>query len=171
MTINTEGKPTNDITVQGIVISIPAPFEDGDALTANAAAALNQTYAENIRNNMANHIKKEKAKADEAGTELDPAAIQAHVNEYVSTYEFGVRRGGGAIVVDPVEKEALSIAMGKVKESLKGQGYNLREVGHERIKELAVQALDKYPQLREQAAKIVEMRSEVGSDSLDLDLG
>lgn len=85
------------ITIAGQSFVIPLRYIVGHQITEGEAAALNQTLAENIRNNMAKKVK------DGAG--------QAEVTEYATGYEFTV--GGVASerkVVDPIEREARKIA-------------------------------------------------------------
>lgn len=159
--------PREDAQIQGETFSIPAPYDEGHTLNANEAMALNQLLKENVRNNFATRVKK----AKEEGA-FDPKQMQQDLEQYVSEYEFGVRRGGGgAQPVDPIEKEALNIAKDKVKQSLKSQGYKITDVGAEKINQLAQQVLDKYPKIREQAKQIVDLKRQTGEESMQLDVG
>lgn len=151
--------PRADKTIQGLVFSVPQPFTEGHTCTANEAAVLNQTLAENVRNNMA-------SKVDKAKENGSTDNIQAEIDEYVTGYEFGVRKGGSIGPKDPVEREALAIAESKVKEALKAKGYSLKDVGTERIRELAKETIGKYPEITEQARQIVETRKSVGEEVL-----
>jgi len=93
-------------------------------LTESEAAVLNQTLAENIRNNFASVVEKANDAAMDAATKAaktdeerqaalavraNPADLQPQLDSYVSTYEFGVRTGGGP-KLDPIEREAKRIA-------------------------------------------------------------
>lgn len=152
--------PRQTVTIQGQVLAVPAPFEDGHTCTANESAVLNQTLAENVRNNCAKRIKA----AIEAGK--TDKEIQKEIDTYVTEYTFGVRTGGRS--GDPVQTMALGIATDKVKEALKKRGVKIKDVGVEKIKELAQQALDDYPQITEQATQIVKMQS---ADVGDINVG
>lgn len=160
---NTE---TREVTIQGNQFNVPAPFAEGHPCTANEAAALNQLLAENVRNNFSKRVKE----TVEAGGDI--ASLQKELDNYVAEYEFGVRRsaGGGRAPVDPVEKEALNLATERVKDSLREKGYKVSDIGNAKIKELAADAVEKYPHFRDQAKKIVKERSKIGSDALELDL-
>lgn len=152
----TDETPRSTITIAGVVVECPQPFAEGHILSANEAAALNQTFSENIRNNLAKHFKE-----NAENSEFDP---QAAVDEYVPTYSFGVRRGRS--VADPIEREAYRMALESVKEALKNAGYKLKEVGDEKLEDMVAQALETYPVFREKAKALVESRVSIGLDSL-----
>lgn len=178
--------PTHDITIAGIPLAAPAPYTEGHTLTTNEAAVLNQTLAENLRNNFASKVKAAVAKANgiekvsdlPTGDEyagllaaVDTDALASEFAAYVTEYEFGVRRTGTSRgPVDPVEREAVSMAREKVKVALKKKGLNLKDVDAETINKAVEQVLEKYPVIREQAAQVVAMRSEVAADELELDV-
>ncbi len=46
------------ITIQGANFNAPQPYDEGHVLTVNEASALNQVFAENLRNNFAARIKR-----------------------------------------------------------------------------------------------------------------
>lgn len=165
---NVENATRTAITVAGVSLSVPAPFVEGHVLRPNEAAALNQTYAENLRNNFASNVKKAIETAGDAKN-LDLESLQNEMDEYITKYDFGVRRGGGGTrVVDPIEREALNLAKEKVKTALRNKGHNLKDIGAEQINKLAKQALEKYPQLLERAKQIVELKAQIGQETLDL---
>lgn len=110
-------------TIAGKEFSIFCPFSEGETLelTEGLADRLNQDVAENVRNNFAAKVKD----AIEAGT-FDQDSFQTALDEYIGTYEFGVRQGGGGrTAVDPVMKEMLNIADQKVRAALKKAGKKL----------------------------------------------
>lgn len=97
---------TREITINGQELSIEVPYEDGHVLTAAEASQLNQVYAENIGNNFRSKVKE----MLEGGSTLED--IQAALDAYAETYEFGVRRASGSTkrTVDPVQKEMRALA-------------------------------------------------------------
>lgn len=128
------------VQIQGSVFEIEAKFFEGYALKANEAAAMNQLLAENIRNNVASIIRTAKlkaagwsdeqikaAKAEQSGpvvekTSLPPetmAELQATIDEYVASYEFGVRSGR---TKDPFEREVENVAKAILDDALKAAG-------------------------------------------------
>jgi hypothetical protein len=146
--------PREPYTIAGESFSIPKPYAAGHALTDGEANALNQTFAENIRNNLASKVKEEK----EAGT-FDLSVFQERLNDYADSYEFGVRTGGGR-TSDPVEAEAMSIARDLVRKAIVNKGVKLSDVKASNITELARGVLDKNPQIRETArARVEEVRA------------
>lgn len=153
---------TKKITVQDHVVDVPQPFVEGHQCTDADASTLNQTYAENVRNNTAKKISEfeEKAKAEGKSEAEIASGVQEIVDEYVMQYDFGVRQGGFR-TADPVEREALEMAKKVVEKKLKDNGHKLKDVGAAKIKELAQQLVDKHPQFRERAEQVVAARQEV----------
>jgi PP-loop superfamily ATP-utilizing enzyme len=172
-----ENTPTREITIQGFAFSVPAPFSEGHTVTAGEASALNQTLAENIRNNLAKTIDKAveaaaKANAidvkDVTAGHLDLDELQGKVNEYVQEYEFGVRAGGGRNITDPVEREAMNIARTKVREALKSKGYVLAEIPKETIDKLAEDLVEANPAITDEAKRRVESTKSFAVGEIDL---
>src|SRR6516162_9965317 len=91
-------EPGHEITIAGSRFVVPSPYKAGHTCTNGEANALNQTLAENVRNNLASRSKN--------GT-----LAQADVDEYLASYQFGQRNG---FVVDPIESMALAIARKKI---------------------------------------------------------
>lgn len=144
---------TQDVTIQSTQFTIPAPYLAGHTLTEVEAGVLNQTYAENIRNNFAAKIKK-------AIEDKTPVPDQAALDAYAAAYQFGVRPSGGPRVVrDPVESEARRMASKALNDALKAKGIKVKDMSDEQYEDLLAKALDKYPKFREQAKVIVAARN------------
>jgi hypothetical protein len=112
-------------TISGLELTVPQPYAAGQPLSEATASILNQTFAENISNNMRARL------ALGFSTGPDAPAIphtaetaQPLIDAYVAEYEPGVRRGGGGerTVADPVEREARKIARSKAIEYVKSMG-------------------------------------------------
>lgn len=131
------------ITIQGEEFEVSQPYAEGHTCSEAEAKALNQTRAENIRNNMAAKIK---AALKEAGTTTDAegkevqnplpdsvmADLVAEVADYDASYEFTLASvGGGRASRDPIEIEATKIAKASIVASLKAQGRTLKSVTHD----------------------------------------
>lgn len=162
-TITTE-TPRDTITIAGNVFSVPKPYTDGHVLTSNEAAALNQVFAENIRNNFAKTV----ATATDAGS-FDLEVFQSKLDEYVDGYEFGVRTGGGGRSGDPVMVEAMSIARDLVRKAILKAGHKLSDVSAANITQMAKDAIDsgKNPQILELAKQRVEAAKDIAGIELD----
>lgn len=149
-----EHTPRETYTIAGESFAVPMPYKAGHHLTEGEANALNQTFAENIRNNLASKLKEEK----EAGS-FDLSVFQAKLDDYCDTYEFGVRTGGGRST-DPVMTEALAIARDLVRKAIVAKGIKLSEVKASNITELARQTIEKNPKILETArARVEEVRA------------
>jgi hypothetical protein len=150
-----------EFVVQSVPVMCPLVFKEGHVCSSADAHVLNQTVIENVRNNIAAKVKA----LAESGQDT-PEEVQKLVDEYIKEYEFGERRGGG-VSADPVKREALAIATDLVKKKLKERGKKLSEIENSEIRKLAEAAVEKYPQITEQAKQVVAAKQ----SSLDLDLG
>lgn len=102
---NPNEEATQELTIQKQTFLVPLPYVEGPCtLTSGEAAALNQTYAENIRNNFAQRMKAA------AEGENPRALTQEDLDAYCDDYEFGRRQGGGRRVRDPVGREERLLA-------------------------------------------------------------
>lgn len=168
-----------EITVQGLTFNAPQPYAAGHVLTEGEASALNQTLAENLRNNFAPKVKSaiaEFRKANEIAEDvevgvdrLDKEELDRAFLEYAQAYEFGVRRASSPRVPkDPVEAEARKIALEKVKTALKAKGFALQSIDRERLDKLTDDVLAKYPDIREMAKRRVEELSSIADAILEI---
>lgn len=177
--VETETAPTTQITIQGLAFDAPQPYKSGPAeLTEGEASALNQTLAENLRNNFAPTIKKaleEYRKANGLAedaevpvSELDAEALIEAFNKYADEYEFGVRRaaGGTRAPLDPVGREAHRIASQKVRDALKQKGIKLDSVPKEKMAEFVKAVIEKYPDITEEAKRRVAATQAVAVEGL-----
>ena len=164
-TVTTE-TPRDDFTIAAETFSVYQPYAEGHALTANEAASLNQTYAENIRNNFAKTVKT----AKEAGS-FDAAAIQAALDVYMSKYEFGARVSSGprAAGGDPVLARAVELARERVQKKIREAGGNLKDYAAKDITERAKKAVEANPKFKEMAASQLQQENELdaGVDGVD----
>ena len=151
----------SEVTIQDNKFAVPQPFVTGHVCTENESAALNQILVENTRNNFAKRVKT----AQENGT-FNQADMQAELDKYLAGYEFGIRRGGGP--TDPVGKEATSLAKGLIKDALRKKGFKLSDLSSKRLNELAVEALDKNPDIRKEAESRVKRRQKLGDSEMEL---
>lgn len=153
---------TEQITIQGRTFNVPNPYEDGHVCTANEAAALNQVFHENIRNNLA---KKLSEGQDEA---------QAQIDSYSSTYQFGVRTGGGGGggPRDPIKVEAMRIGREAVKNAILKKGLKIEDFGAKQISERAAATLPAHPEWTEEAKRRVTAARQIADETLaNMDLG
>lgn len=145
---------THTITISGKPFTVQPRYAEGHVLTANEAAALNQTFFENLRNNFAGKAK--------------DGADQVAFDEYVQSYQFGVRTGGGGSR-DPIEVEAMNLARDAVKDLIKKQGKNISDYSAKAISEAAAKLLDKDPSYRELAKRRVEELQSTAAATIDTD--
>lgn len=125
------------ITIQGLIFEVDDKYAEGHSVTANEASALNQTRAENLRNNFAAKVKEAKDEVGE-GNELsdkDVATLRAEFTKLVEAYEFGIR-GGGVRITDPVQKEARRLATERVHTAIKEKYGKLDAVSKDNITNL-----------------------------------
>lgn len=162
MQINADA-PRRSRTIGGLSVQVPEPYAEGHPLTAAEAAMLNQTFAENISNNM-----RSKA-ANEDGTPLSADEFQAAVDEYVAAYEPGVRQGGGGggqRALTPVEVEVRNLATAKLKEILKGKGLKQKDINFTEVRDRIIE--QHRDALTAQAEKVVRAREKAAGDDGDI---
>jgi len=148
------------ITIAGKTFNAPLRYEEGHELSAGEAAALNQTYHENLRNNFAKRVKD----AEEAD-KFDQDGLQAELDAYAEGYQFGVRMGGGP-TRDPVMSEAMAIAKVQIRQALRKKGISLNSVKAQALTEAAKKLVDKNPQIMELAKQRVEEAQAAAADDL-----
>lgn len=159
----TDNTPTRTVTIAGNLVAVPQPYAEGHQLRENEAHALNQVFAENLRNNLSQKLK------DAATEGADQNYLQAMVDEYAKEYDFGMKSTGSGAprTKDPVEKEAQSIARERVKTALKNKGFKLSGedgIAKEQVDKLVGQALEQHPEIYEKAREIVNSRESVAAD-------
>jgi hypothetical protein len=162
---NTDESATQTLTVQSQSFTIPVPYMAGACtLTEGEANALNQTYAENIRNNFAQQMKR-------AAEEETPRQLtQADLDEYVDSYEFGKRPGGARGPRDPIgteERKLASVALVAHVENKLGKKW--KDLAKEKQDELLAKVIAS-GKFRAQAEEIVKKRQESAADLGDVDL-
>ena len=167
---------TKEITIAGKTFPVPQPYVAGAVITEAEAKALNQVFAENIRNNTASKVK---AAVEGTAKEGEPTAdtIEAFVAEYAGSYVFTLASvGGGRKSSDPAEVEALRIARGmfadhctlKLKATVKAVKEKIGEEAYEaKIAEIAARE-----DILKEAKRRVKMRQAAAETAMgDLDLG
>ncbi|OYW77664.1 MAG: hypothetical protein B7Z37_02970 [Verrucomicrobia bacterium 12-59-8] len=179
---------TTKLTIQGFELEFEAPYKEGDVLNANEAAAINQTFGENLRNNFAAIIKTKRGEIARANDwfaddekkvpDLEKVTdemlqeefdVAAEFSTYAENYEFGARRAGGTrTVVDPVEKAARNIAWEKVKGLLKARNYKLTDVDKDMRERLVGEALEKFPEIKDEAERQVSAAKSISLDGLSI---
>lgn len=163
---------TKEITIQNIPFTVNMPYAAGHVLNAAEADSLNQTRAENLRNNFASTIK---AKLDElkketpAREELDEAELEAlrtQFDTYEASYEFQGRRAGRA-PLDPVKREATKMARETITAALKAKNLTPAQLVEGKMDELIQKYLEGHPEVTDEAKRRVEAVKSLATDALD----
>ena len=157
--------PTQSVTIQATSFSVPKPFAEGHACTSSEAGVLNQTLAENTRNNWNERVKKSLEEATE-DKPFDLVKMQAEIDEYLESYDFGVRRGRGP--TDPVEREALNIGKEIVKKALREKNFKVADIDTSEITRLAEEVVAKNPDITKEAKRRVDQRNKLTVGDLDV---
>lgn len=114
--------------------TVPQPYTEGHQCSAIEAKVLNQSFGENIGNNIRGMIKKFLNK--EEGAHENEAALRADVDAKIAAYQFTESAAKGTSrTMTPEQKEANKIArewlMGKLKEA----GYTRKSYEEAKAKE------------------------------------
>lgn len=160
--------PKKLVTIAGVRLEVPQPFHEGYTLRENEASALNQTFAENIRNNFAGVVAEAHQAAGEDGT-INLEALQEALNTYVAEYEFGMRRtgGGGGPRLEPRERIARDLAKDRVKELIRSKGKKVSDFPAEKLNELAAALVAKDSWFYSEADRRIKAQQKAASASLD----
>lgn len=176
----TDTSPTEEFTIQGLTFDVPQPYVAGTLdLTEGEASALNQTFAENIRNNFSGVIQQaeidyRKANGLAEGAEvpkdqLDKDALAVKLAEYAKSYEFGVRSVRGArIPMDPVGREAYRIAGELIRNALKSKNVKLDSVSKEWMAKAIKDLVDAQPEITAEAKRRVDSAAAFALASLSV---
>lgn len=159
------------ITIQSTSFTAPAPFSAGHVLTDVEANVLNQTFAENLRNNFAARMKRRQEENEElkkSGKPTLPDLSQSDFDTYAAEYRFGVKATRTS--VDPVMAQARLLAESALRKRLKAKGIQIKSIPEENWDKLIEEILTKYPQLTEQAKKIVETKRLAGEAIADIEV-
>lgn len=163
---------TRSIMIQGEKFEVSQPYAAGHVLTEVEAKVLNQTRSENIRNNLAKLVKDAKGEADALNPDQH-AELQAKIAEYDAEYTFSTPGTGGTAArrLDPVEREARTIAREAIKAKLAAEGRKLKDVDPEKL-EAAIEHVASQENTLKIAKKRVAERQKAQSELLDgLELG
>jgi hypothetical protein len=154
-----------DITINGVEFQLEVPYSEGHILSAAEASQLNQVYLENVGNNFRSRVKE----LLEAGSASD--AIQAELDKYADTYEFGSRRVGSGTkrVADPVMREMRAMAKTKLVAFVKEkQGVSWNDLSADEREALLKRYIEKNDAaLRPIAERRVADAKEVADLNLD----
>jgi hypothetical protein len=145
------------ITIAGHAYNVPVRYEEGHELTAGEASALNQTFHENIRNNLAKKAKE--------GT-----LTQGEVDQYAQGYQFGVRTPGtGGVTRDPVQSEAMRIAKRQVSDLIRKSGKKVSDYEATAINSAAQALIQRDPAILDLARqRVAEQQSLAQNDLGDI---
>lgn len=112
------------ITIAGLDVTIDDKYSEGDTISTNEAAALNQTRAENVRNNTAAKVKEFNENPDESEFDSVEELIEYIIN-YADNYEFGARSGGRS--TDPLASEMRDLAKKAIKSRILQAGGKISD--------------------------------------------
>lgn len=152
------------ITIQKLEFTGPAaPYSEGHVLSATEATALNQTWAENLRNNFSGKVKS----LIEAGTPADQLSdLKAEFTKYAEAYSFAQRTSRAP--VDPVGNEAHKLAKTAVQAALRNKGIELKTFPVAQLDDLVGKLLAKNPAYREEAERRISAQRSAADDILGM---
>ena len=154
------------IRIQGVDFDAPAPYAAGQEINEPEAATLNQTLAENLRNNFAAKVKAAKETNGDNLSDEVIAGLRADFATYADSYEFHGRRATRA-PVDPVKREATKIAKSIVLAALRQKKIETKSLPEGKLEELVEGVIGRQPQIMEEAKRRVEASKNVATDALD----
>jgi len=158
---------TRKVTIQQVIFDLSDPYSEGHVCSAMEAKALNQTRAENIRNNFASNVKKVQDANDGPLSDAQVKELQKELDDYAKGYEFSV---GGGRAVDPVSREAKRIAKEIVDGKIAATGTSVKAYidakGKDKYDALIGQAME-HESVQAEAVKIVKSRAKL-ADAIEV---
>lgn len=138
--------------IKGLEFTTPAlPYKAGHVLIDREAAALNQTFLENIRNNNAKAIQEEIEKAAAEGRPPDMKGMQKTLDESAANYKFGEGRQ-----TDPIETQARVLAKTVVLKNLRAAGIKVKDMPKKDLLAKIEKVLNDFPEVRKLARKQID---------------
>ena len=157
---------TQRIQINEIIFEILRPYSEGHVCGKAEAIALNQVFAENVRNNCNKMVKTTREKAGEAGLTPEAAAeLHKAIADYASKYRFAER--GQRIAIDPAEKEALKLAAAAYRAALLNKGHDPKSIDKDVFENNVQKLVESRPWYREEAARRIAAASAASADLLD----
>lgn len=160
-----EATQAKKVIVQGVSVEVSQPYSAGHPVTEAEAKALNQCWAENIGNNVRKAIKELVEAAGEV-TETVAKAAQKLVTDKDKNYEFTLASVGGGARLDPLEKEARSLARSWISAQLKEMGITqkkyLTDNGEDAI-DIKIAELCEHPEIKAAAEEALAARAKLAA--------
>lgn len=157
------------LTIQGLKFQIAAPYAKGHLLSEQEAAALNQLFSENIRNNCANLVKEAKDAAGDSS--LSDAALDelgTKIDDYASKYTFAGKRQSRT-PVDPIARMIERLAREAVTEAARAKGHKVKEWPDGKMEKLVEMYIAKYPAITEEAKRRIEAQKTLAASAADVE--
>lgn len=157
------------VRVQGYMFQAPVRYHAGHVLTEVEARVLQQTLAENLRNNFAPNVRKAIEAAIAAGGPnalLDQETLETlrvDFGKYAADYAFNAPRGPQSAGTTPLEREALKVALAVVNARAAKQGLKLTKADRDALAKEYAQK----PGVIEEARRRVEATTASLSDLVD----
>lgn len=156
------------VTIAGLVFSLVAPYAAGHVLTESEAAVLNQTYAENIRNNTSKLVTAAQEEAKKENRQVTAEDLQPQIDAYVSTYAFGVRTVGERGPRLPTrDKIALKLAEDAVRAKLAAQKVKITKELLPTIAKVARELVATKPAFYAEADRQIKATQKAADSTLD----
>jgi len=155
-----------ELLIAGVTFEAPERFAEGHTLTAVEAAALNQTYYENLSNNFSPKVKKLKKNGDVIPEDL-LAGIRAEFAQYANDYQFRGKALSKA-PTDPIGAIAVKLAREKINEALRGKNIKKEDLPEGRYDELVNELALTNESIRAEAKRRLDAMNAISTDVLGL---
>lgn len=164
-----------EITISGQPFMVSQPYAEGQVMSEAEAKTLNQTRAENVRNNTAGKVK---AAHDGSAKDGEPTidTIAAYVAEYDAGYIFTLASvGAGKRSSDPAEVEALRIARGLFADWATSKKLTVKaikdKIGEDAYNAKVAEIAEREDTVKEAKRRVKSRQAAAESAMGDLDLG
>lgn len=154
------------LIISSVEFSAPLKYSEGHTLSANEAAALNALFHKEVSEKMKRKVA-DAQKASPGG--LSPESLQSLHSTFAAIcaeHDFAPKTPTNTF--DPVETEAIKLALPSVKKALLKKGIDLSSLSPDKLQSLTLQAINRYPSFREEAKRRVENLRAIAGKVLEI---
>lgn len=144
--------------IGGHEFPLSQPYAEGHVLTAAEAYALNQARSEGVASGVRKIVQ-----------EKGPAAAE-EVAAYDAAFTFDQRRRRGRTLIDPVEREARTIARDAIRQKLAETGRKLKDIDPATLNATVDKLVEENESIRELAQQRIDARTSAAKDLESLSL-
>lgn len=153
-----------NIKIAGMIFPIPKPYAAGHTLDELEAKALNQLFAENVRNNCSKMVKDAAPADGQALSVEETSALRTKLMAYAESYHFSARAPKEP--QDPAVALARKLAAEEYRAALRAKGRDPKEISKEDFEKNISWIVENRPRFLEEAQRRLDVAQAGANDLL-----